>query len=563
MAHEILIGLNWMLENKVNLQVGERKLLFEDGSSCDLFLRDASLMYPGVVFLSEDLDVPAGHEVVCPAKVKNPFVEECILEPNGYLSDKRVVVARVVVCPVRQMVPIQILNPTKENIKLKKGTVVGYVEGVDIDPPESPALNAGAETDTVDKFDFSHLKKEQQETMQRFLQDNKDLFANGLLDIGLTNKVEHQIDTGDAAPIKQLPRRLLHALKQVVDSQVKEMLETEVIEPSNSPWASPIVLVKKRDGSWRFCIDFRKLNDVTRKDAYPIPQVFDLIDSLSGNTYFTTLDLKSGYWQVPVHPDSKHKTAFVIPGGGHFHFKRMAFGLTNAVPTFQRLMMNVLSSLIGKKCLVYLDDVLVLGRSLEEHLHNLKDVFDAIRDAGLKLNSNKCVFARPSVKYLGYIISADGIAPDEEKVKAVEQFLVPTDVSSLRKFLGIVGYYRRFICGFGDIAAPLFKLLQKDSKFEWKQSCVEAFQTLKESLIKAPVMCYPRFDREFIVYTDASNIGVGGVLSQRDEHEHEKVIAYASRTFHGAERNWSTTEKEAYAIVWAWTIFQHTYMVRK
>ena len=262
---------------------------------------------------------------------------------------------------------------------------------------------------------------------------------------------------------------------------------------------------------------------------------------MSGNTYFTTLDLKSGYWQVPVHPDSKPKTAFVIPGGGHFQFKRMAFGLTNAVPTFQRLMMNVLSGLIGKKCLVYLDDVLVLGRSLEEHLHNLKDVLDAIRDAGLKLNSNKCVFARPSVKYLGYIISADGIAPDEEKVKAVEQFPVPTDVSSLRRFLGIVGYYRRFICGFGDIAAPVFKLLQKDSKFERKQSCVEAFQTLKESLIKAPVMCYPRFDREFIVYTDASNIGVGGVLSQRDEHEHEKVIAYASRTFHGAERNWSTT----------------------
>ena len=397
------------------------------------------------------------------------------------------------------------------------------------------------ETDTVDKFDFSHLKKELQETMQRFLQDTKDIFANGLLDIGLTNKVEHQIDTGDAAPIKQLPRRLPHALKQVVDSQVKEMLETEVIETSNSPWASLIVLVKKRDGSWRFCIDFRKLNDVTRKDAYPIPQVFDLIDSLSGNTYFTTLDLKSGYWQVPVHPDSKPKTAFVIPGGGHFQFKRMAFGLTNAVPTFQRLMMNVLSGLIGKKCLVYLDDVLVLGRSLEENLHNLKDVLDAIRDAGLKLNSNKCVFARPSVKYLGYIISADGIAPDEEKVKAVEQFPVPTDVSSLRRFLGIVGYYRRFICGFGDIAAPVFKLLQKDSKFERKQSCVEAFQTLKESLIKAPVMCYPSFDREFIVYTDASNIGVGGVLSQRDEHEHEKVIAYASRTFHGAERNWSTT----------------------
>ena len=216
---------------------------------------------------------------------------------------------------------------------------------------------------------------------------------------------------------------------------------------------------------------------------------------------------------------------------------------------------GVPGGMIGKKCVVYLDDVLVLGRTLEEHLSNLKDVFDATREAGLKLNGNKCVFAQPSVRYLGYVISAQGIAPDEEKVKAVEQFPVPEDVVRLRRFLGIVGYYRRFICGFGDIAAPLFKLLQKDSKFEWKQSCTEAFQALKESLIKAPVMSYPRFDREFIVYTDASNIEVGGVLSQRDDHGHEKVIAYASRTFHGSERNWSTTEKEAYAVVWSLDYF--------
>ena len=415
MAHEILIGLNWMLENKVDLQVGARKLLFGNGNSCDLFLYDSSFMYPGVVSLCEDLEVPAGHEVICPANIGNPFVDECILKPNGYLSEKGVVVARVVVSPVHQIVPVQLLNPTKESVKLKKGTVVGYMEGIDIDPRDSNASNTVAENDAMENWDFSHLEKDQQITMERFLQENRDIFARDLMDIGLTNKVEHHIDTGNAAPIKQLPRRLPHVLKQVVDTQVQQMLETDVIEPSNSPWASPIVLVKKRDGSWRFCIDFRKLNDVTRKDAYPIPQVFDLIDSLSGNTFFTTLDLKSGYWQVPVHADSKPKTAFVIPGGGHFQFKRVAFGLTNA---------------------------------------------------------------------------------------------------------------------------PLFKLLQKDSKFEWKQSCTEAFQALKESLSKAPVTSYPRFDREFIVYTDASNIGVGGVLSQRDDHGHEKVIAYVSRTaFNIADRS--------------------------
>ena len=322
-------------------------------------------------------------------------------------------------------------------------------------------LNSETEKDTIEKFDFSHMKRDQQAMMKRFLQGNKGIFANELSNLGLTSKVEHHINTGNAAPIKQSPRRLPHALKQVVDTQVKQMLETDVKEPSNSPWASPIVLIKKRDGSWKFCIDFRNQNDVTRKDTYFIPQVFDLIESLSGNTFFTTLDLKSGYWQVPIHEDSKPKTAFVIPAGGHFHFKRMAFGLTNAVPTFQRLMMDVLNGLIGKKCLIYLDDVLVLGRSLEEHVNNLKDVSGAIQEAGLKLNGNKCVFAKPSVKYLGYIISADGLASDEEKVKAIEQFPVAKDVSSLRRFLGIVDYYRLFICSFDDIAAPLFKFFKK------------------------------------------------------------------------------------------------------
>ncbi len=252
-----------------------------------------------------------------------------------------------------------------------------------------------------------------------------------------------------------MPRRLPNALRPVVEEQVSEMLEKEVIQPSNSPWASPIVLVRKKDGTWRFCIDFRKLNEVTIKDAFPLPQIADLVDSLSGHKYFSTLDLASGYWQVPMEESSQEKTAFVIPGGGHFEFLRMPFGLTNAVPTFQRLMSVVLEGLLPLRCLVYLDDVLVIGRSFEQHLENLESVLKAISDAGLKLKLAKCQFAQSTVDFLGFTISDSGLAPDPKKVEAISRYPTPTDLTELRRFLGMASYYRRFISGFSDIATPL------------------------------------------------------------------------------------------------------------
>jgi hypothetical protein len=238
-------------------------------------------------------------------------------------------------------------------------------------------------------------------------------------------------------PIKPLPRRLPNALRPVVEEQVSEMLENQVIKPSNSPWASPIVLVRKKDGDWRFCIDFRKLNEVTVKDAFPLPQVADLVDSLSGHRYFSTLDLASGHLQVRMEESNQEKTAFVIPGGGHFEFLRMPFGLTNAVPTFQRLMSVVLEGLLPLRCLVYVDDVLVIGRSFEQHLENLEAVLEAISKAGLKLKPSKCHFAQSSVDFLGFTISDSDLAPDSKKVEAISRYPTPKDLTELRRFLGM------------------------------------------------------------------------------------------------------------------------------
>ena len=357
------------------------------------------------------------------------------------------------------------------------------------------------------------------------------MFLQSLSELGLTTLVEHKIETGEAVPVKQPPRRMPNSLRTVLEDQVGEMLENNIIKPSNSPWSSPIVLVRKKDGTWRFCIDFRKLNDVTVKDAFPLPQVADLMDNLAGHQYFSTLDLATGYWQVPVDKSSQKKTAFVIPGGGHFEFFRMPFGLTNAVPPFQRLMLAVLNGLLPLKCLVYLDDVLVMGRTFEQHLQNLDNVSQAIDRAGLRLKLSKCSFAKPSVDFLGFTVSAAGLAPNVTKVEAIREFPTPQNLTELRRFLGMTSYYRRFISGFSDIASPLHRLTNKGVRFDWDKNCQRAFEQLKEQLLSAPVLAFPDLNGDCILYCDASDVGVGAVLTQKDENEEKKWFPSRLRHF--------------------------------
>jgi len=259
-----------------------------------------------------------------------------------------------------------------------------------------------------------------------------------------------------------------------------------VIQPSQSPWASPIVLVQKKDGSTRFCVDYRRLNKVTRKDSYPLPRVDDLLDSLAGAQWFTTLDLASGYWQVEVDPEHREKTAFTT-GQGLYEFRVMPFGLCNAPSTFQRLMELVLAGLEWDICLAYLDDIVVFGRTFSEHLQRLRTVLSRIKSANLKLSPKKCQFFQQSVSFLGHIISCHGVSTDPTKVESIRKWPVPVDVQELRSFLGLASYYRRFVKGFADIAAPLHKLLQKCT-FTWSEDCDIAFKSPKQKLLSAPVL---------------------------------------------------------------------------
>ncbi|GBO17949.1 Retrovirus-related Pol polyprotein from transposon 297, partial [Araneus ventricosus] len=318
---------------------------------------------------------------------------------------------------------------------------------------------------------------------------------------------QHRITTGSHSPIKQYPKRLPLAKKEEAERLVKEMVDNGIIEESSGPWVSSIVLVKKK--------------------------MDDTLDALNGSQWFSTLDLKSGYWQVEIQPEDKEKTAFTT-GQGLWQFKVMPFGLCNAPATFERLMEAVLRGLTSEVCLVYLDDIIIVGRTFEEYLNNIRKVFQRLQKSNLKLSPKKCRFFRKDVSYLGHIISSDGVKTDSEKTRQ----------------------------NFSAIARPLHKLTEARLNFNWTEECEKSFNILKQAFITSPILTYPRTDKEFILDTDASNEGIGAVLSQKIGNE-ECVIAYFSKTLGKPERNYCVTRKEILAIVKSIEHFHHYLYGRK
>ena len=377
---------------------------------------------------------------------------------------------------------------------------------------------------------------------------------------GETDLVEFKIDTGDAIPKRQAVRRIPFAARQEITDQLEKMQASGVIEPSESPWASPVVLVRKKDGTLRFCVDYRALNSVTKPDLFPLLRINDLLDQLGKCKCFTTLDLKSGYWQIKVHADSQEKTAF-ITHQGLFEFKVMPFGVTNAPAAFQRLMQRVLAKLqsetSAKFVSVYSDDVIVFSKSLMEHIKHLKMVFNCLKEAGLKLNPEKCRILCEEVEYLGLPITPGGLRPNSHNIDAVKDFPVPMNIKQLRQFLGLTSHYQRFAPNYARIAFLLHALTRKGALFQWTANCEVTFETLKTRLVTAPLLCYPDFDKDFVLETDASKQGLGAILSQYQIDHKLHPVAYASRSISSTESNYAITDLETLAVVWAVTHFRY------
>lgn len=532
----------WIRPSRQAIQIGDtQKSIPFIGDESSLFLlcaRDVTLAPRTNRIVAVESDARSGHCYIS----EDLSIEGCLI-PRGLYEGPPTL--------------LSIINAQDRPKQLKRGDRLARCEAVRSPDPATRTSKAPSVLEDIPFILGDKLSSSQQSQLRALLEGyGTRLFATKSRPFGKTDIGKHSILTmPDRGPIYQRVRPTSPDEKKVVREEVQKMLDHKVIRPSSSPWASPIVLVKKKDGSVRFCIDYRKLNDITVKDVFPLPRTSDLLESFQGTKIFSTLDAAAGYWQIPLEENAVQKSAFTS-SEGLFEFLVMPFGLCNAPATYQRLMNTLLAGINGITCLVYLDDIIVFSKSFEDHLVDLREVLDRLLEAEILLKPSKCRFGVDQVEYLGHIVSAEGISPDPQKVEKLKNFPPPKNLTELRSFLGFAGYYRRFIRHFAMIAEPLFLLLKEDQPFVWTKDQAGAFQALITAIQVEAVLVHPRFDQPFIVDADASGTGIGGVLSQVTDGI-ERPIAFISRHLSAAEQKWHIREKEALGIIWALESFRH------
>ena len=426
--------------------------------------------------------------------------------------------------------------------------------------PEIDNDASNDDNDIPEVTDNPKLSAQEIAELITFLLKNKKVFASTLAKLGYASEYYHKIETNNAKPVALRFYRTSPKIQREIDNQIEELLKYNIIEPSTSAWSSPVVMIKKPDGSYRFAVDFRQVNKISEPRNFPVPRLSDVFDQIGERKpqYFSTLDLHSGFWQIPVHPKDKDKTAFVTKNGKYV-FNRMPFGLMNGPSTFQYMMTSVLKDLLGHCCCVYADDILVYSPDLKTHMNDLQKVFDRLTGAGLTLKPSKCHIAVQSVRYLGHILEPTGIRPNPDKVRVVERYPVPKNVTEVRRFLGLTQYYKRFQKDYSHVAKPLQNLTKNDVAFEWTDKCQKAFETMIKTLTTAPLLAYPDCNKPFQLSCDASQFAIGFILSQKDSYGVDHVIEYAGRSLRKSELNYSISDKEALAMVEGFRKF-HVYL---
>lgn len=563
-----ILGMDFFKSNKCQIDVGRNSLKL-NGEEIPCCHKEESTIFTSCrVQVSEHTVIPPETEVIMLGKAIGSIAGTIgIVEPNANFSQRSGLLIGKSLVDVRNgYIPIRVANLEKKPCTVYRNTIAAVYESVS--PPEIVEIQsidvAPTENNTevphhlkevFEKF-IEHLSKEQREKVKTLLIKHQKVFSRNCDDIGRTHIVEHTIDTGDARPVKLAPYRVPLAKRLAAEKEIVDMAETGIIEPSFSPWSSPVVMVTKPNGSIRFCCDFRKLNDNTVKDSQPLPRIDDTLDALSGAAWFSTLDCKSGFWQVGMAEQDKHKTAFSVQGCGLWQFTVMPFGLCNAPATFERLMERVLAGLTWKQCLVYLDDIISYSKTFDEHLAHLHVIFTRIDKANLKLSPEKCVLFQKQVSFLGHLVSEDGVATDPRKIEDVKNWRTPRSVREVRSFLGLCSYYRKFVMCFSTIAKPLHKLTEKGTQLSWSEACETAFRELKLALTQAPILVYPKSEGLYILDTDASAVGLGAVLAQVQGGA-EKVISYYSHCLSKPERHYCVTRRELLAVICSVKHYHH------
>ena len=568
----MLIGLDFMSKYQITLDMKKGQLYIQGQQVPFTDEGDNSVQaVDGIqVRVTKKTHIPARSVVRIPCTTDKQLNNETyVIEPDI----NTVLVPRV--CFEGPGKPVMsFVNNSDNQVTLFKNQRVGVAFEVD----EIPAINKISDKITVSKVSqpveqevpeylkdlfqrsCSELNEKQQVTLRELLINYADVFSSHEYDIGSFTAIEHAIDTGDARPIKQRFRRTPACFDGEEEKHLEKMLKADVIEPSMSEWASSPVLVRKRDGSVRWCVDYRALNKVTKKDVFPLPLVEECMDSLSGNLWYSKLDATWGYWQIKVKDEDKCKTAFTTKYG-LYQFKRMSFGLTNAPSTFSRVMNLVLRGLHWRTVLAFLDDVLVLGKTFDDHVENLAEVFDRCRQYGIKLKAKKCYLFRQEVEYLGRTVGRDGMRVSQSFIDTMDKWKPPTSTKEVERFCGYANYHRNFIKDFAGIAAPLYGLTGKN-KFHWEEEHQCAFEQLKSALSSAPVLTIPTKDGYFILDTDASDIAIGAELIQIQDGE-ERSISFCSFSLTPEQRKYCTTKKELLAVVRFTRHFRHYLLGRQ
>lgn len=523
---------------------------------------------------------------VVDARVHNQLV---IIE--GIADDVPVVPGVTDVSAGEKELHIEVSNCSDKAIEIPKGKKIATISQAKIETNSVENNSTNVESHKVTdeflaSFQVDHLSEADSVELKSFLAQNRDVFAMSSSEMGCTNVVKHKIELVNPEPIKEKCRPIPPSAYDELREHLAELLSADIIEESTSPYSSNIVTVRKKCGGLRMCIDYRKLNLFTKKNAYGMPRSDDLVDCLQGAKYFASLDLFSGYHQIGMDEESKEYTAFTVGALGFYQFKRLPFGLCNSQSTFQYMMEHVLHGLVMKICCCYIDDVLVFADTKKQLYERLMIIFDRLRKANLTLKPKKCVFFKSEVEFLGHIVSSKGVQCSNKHLEAVEKWPEPSNVQELQTFLGFTGFHRRYIEGYSRIAQPMLKLLRgtgedKEKKqvkkttgwqkkgrqkkkayekvaWEWGTEQQESFNRLKQAVMSAPVLKYPEPSKPYILHVDASRKALGASLLQESDDGKVRPVAYASRSLTGSERNYTVHKLEFLGLKWAVTCkFQH------